>query len=529
MFMVLAGLALARNAAASTTVDGVTGILKTPTAEVVQEGSVEFTLARHLSTLIRFEGGTVARVYSATVGYLPGLEVTASINEFPEIPDVENNVANLQDRSVSLKYRFFQDEDWMLAGGALDAAGESKIQTSYYGVATYTGLDDVQLSAGFGTDNLEGAFGSLKWSPDDHVSLLGEYDTEDFNYGVELRPFKGLSLKGGMASDHGAFTASYTIPMDPRGRDTPCCPVALERCEVEYADPCELAAAVRDALTEESFENVLVGSDGEMLYIEYENRRFREQVDGLAVAAATAVRASGPGITRLALAPKIEDVPQVLFSADVADFVAFLADPYAAPPRMHAGRYYPGSYPAATQFAPEGNKSPGHGDIDVRITTSVNVNQENEPAFRTKAGPGLEETIHLARSFALKARQDWPAFNDINDKTDPVNRSALLTYLDSWAPGLFGHAAGGYLGGEQYGGKGELGYFFEPGRFKLSGHYAYINDENDDSDPEDGLALGELAYYQPELDLELKVQGGRFIEATTGSGCPPRATSDRLS
>ena len=40
--------------------------------------------------------------------------------------------------------------------------------------------------------------------------------------------------------------------------------------------------------------------------------------------------------------------------------------------------------------------------------------------------------MYVARGAKIKARQDWPFFNDITDKTDPVNRSAYLTYLDDW-------------------------------------------------------------------------------------------------
>ncbi|MCC7477785.1 YjbH domain-containing protein [bacterium] len=515
----LSALALARAAedAPSPNVDGVSGILNTPTAEVARDGDAVFTLGRSLVRSVLGRSNVVARSYSVTLGYLPNLEITARLNDYPEVPDEGADLANFQDRSASAKYQFYKDEDWSLAAGVVDFGGESQLETSYYGVATYSGWEDVQLSAGVGTEKFNGAFASARWQPIEQAALLAEYDSQDFNYGLEVEPYHGLTLKAGKANDHGIFTASYRFPLDPRGKDTPCCPVDLKLCDNEYAEPCDMNAAVRDALREESFENVLVGSDGETLFVEFENRRFREELDAVAVATLVAARMAGKGIAEIVVTPKVEDVPQATLSVAVEDLLAYLQDPATDPGVFCVSSYHPGGYPADALFAPEAGKKNGGGQIMLRATSNVDVARNGQPTWRTTAGLGLTEEFYLARGLRAQLRQDWPLFNDITDKTDPVNRDAMLTWLDSWAPDLYTFATTGYYGGEVFGATAEAGYYLEPGRWKLGGRYYYFQDESaGETDGSDGLALADISYFEPCLDWELSLLGGQFNEGDQG-------------
>lgn len=505
------GLALA-----SSNVEGISGILAIPTAEVVREGEVEFTVGRYLSDVLDPDQDWVARTYSATVGYLPGLEITARFVDYPGRPDTMGST-NYADRSVSAKYQLLAEEDWSLAFGATDIGGQSQRNDAFYGVVDYTGIEDWRFSLGGGTDKLEGVFGGVRYTPVDFLSLLSEYDTRQANYGVEVRPAPGLALKGGLVNDHPAFTASYTMPLDPRGQDTPCCPATLPRSTAEYGDECELAAAVRDALVYESFENVLVGVNQNTLFLEYESRRFREQLDALAVAAGLAIMHSSAEITRLVITPKIEDVPQLSLQADVSALEAFLASPGACPEGISVTTYAAGGCPPGTVYAVEGNKKPGGGDVFLRFIESFEITRPGEPTFASKTGLGLEEQAFLGRGLWLRARQDWPFHNDLTDKTNPVNRDAYLHYFDAWSPKLFVLLSGGYFGNEAYGGVAHAAYYFADGRYSMGGRYSYVRDDSNPQDSEDSMALGELAYYTPELDWELALLGGQFIEGDRGA------------
>jgi hypothetical protein len=504
---------------ASINADGVSGILSTPTAEVVSDGQAVFTMGRYLSREIETVPNTTARTYSMTLGYLPELEITARVTDYPLVPDPGPMLANLQDRSASAKWRFYNDQDWSLAAGVIDLGGESRIETSYYGVATYKGWSDFKVSVGAGNEKYDGAFGSLVWQPSRHAALLAEYDSQDFNYGLELKPYKDFAFKAGIANGHGIFSASYAFPLDPRGQATPCCPVELKLCENEYADPCERNTAVRDALLAESFENVLVGSSGETLFVEFENRRFREELDALAIATMTAAQCAGPQIKQICISPKVEDVPQLTLSLPIAALQTYLSNPGDCGEAFCVSAYHPGGYPADTEYAPEAGKKNGRGQVLLRATSTVDVARVASPTWRTTAGLGLTEELYIARGWKAQARQDWPLFNDISEKTDPVNRDAFLSYHDSWAPNFFSYATAGYYGNEVFGATAEAGYYFEPGRWKLGGRYYYFQDESTaetDADNKDALALADLSYTEPCLNWELSLLGGQFIEGDQG-------------
>jgi hypothetical protein len=497
-------------------VEGVSGLLAVPTAAVTNEGEAVVSAARYLNDTLFETQDYLGRSYNATVGYLPGLEISARFLDVPNRPDVKG-ATNYADRSVALKYQLYRLRGWSFAVGATDIGGRSQRNEAYYGVVDYQGIPQLTLSAGAGTDKFEGVFGGARWTPVPWASLVGEYDTRQVNYGVELRPHKGVTLKGGIINDHGTLGASYSFPLDPRGQETRCHPVELTRCATDYADSCDQATAVRDALVAQSFENVLVGASADTLFVEYENRRFREQLDGLAVAAAVAAQYAGPPIERLVVTPKLDDVPQLSLQARIDALTEFLADPGIVPAGISVSPYLTGGWPSDTTFVSEANRKPGHGDVQLRLLHSFEITRPNKPTFASKNGLGLEETVYAGRGLSVTARQDWPLHNDITDKTDPFNRDILAHYINALSPDAFLLLSGGYYGGERYGGTAQAAQYFNDGRYRLGGRYAYVRDESSgEDDPEDAEALGELAFYEPGLDLELSVLGGQFLEGDRG-------------
>lgn len=514
----LAGMAMATE---NTQVDGASGLLFTPTAEVVNEGRAVFTWSRHMNDSIRNTGSFIERSYAMTLGYLPGIEVGMRFADFPELPD-SNNSTNFQDRSISAKLQLFDEDGWQGAVGAIDLAGDSQKNEAYYGVLGYKGIRDLELSAGIGTDKLDGFFGGARWTPVEEASLVGEYANEQFNYGLELRPLKGLTLKAARINEDDAWQGSYSFPLDPRGKDLVCCPVAIERCECPADDNCSMAEHVRDALVDQSFENVLVGTDGETLVVEYENRRFREQVDGLAVAALTALTHSSEQISRIIISPKLEDVPQLTFMADAGELLAFLEDPAAGCSSFLTVPYRYNMCPADTVFASEGNRRPGALDIQARPTNSFVIASPFQPSWRTAFGIGLTEELSLARGTKLIARQNIPVIDDITEKTEPVMTNAFINWNDSWDEGFFLQSQAGMISRGNYGAVAEAGWYFSNDRFKLGASGAYL-DTDSAADPEDSMVLGELAMYEPSLDFNMSLQGGEFLEGDDGF----RVTSTR--
>ena len=108
--------------------EGVTGILNVPTAEVAKDGEVFVGFGRNVNNL-RYPGRT-QRNYFAGVGFLPGLEITGRYIDFPEIQDpTVPGFGTRKDRSINLKFRLLDERRFpaSFAVGAYDVGGEAAI------------------------------------------------------------------------------------------------------------------------------------------------------------------------------------------------------------------------------------------------------------------------------------------------------------------------------------------------------------------------------------------------------------------
>jgi len=506
-------------AAAQVNVEGVSGLIDVPTAEVVSEGSAVFAMGRYLRRATDRTNNAIARTYTVTVGYLPRLEVVARFADYPGLPDTQG-ATNYMDRSVSLKYQLYHDEEWSFAIGTLDLGGQSIGNQAYYGVATYTAVPKVSLSVGAGTDRFSGVFGGVRYAPLPWLSVLGEYDTAKLGYGLEVRPLKGLALKAGISNGHGAFSGSYSVPLDPRGTAGVCGGVDIPRCAEEYADALSQACSVRDALAGESFENVVVGAGDGTLFVEYESRRFLAQMDAMGVAATLCAQRAGADASRLVLTPKIDDVPQLSVQVDVEELRAFLADPAADSACFRVAPYCTGGYPPGTTFAGEANRKVGGGQATLRPANGFEITRRGEPTFQTKNGFGLMEEAYVGRGLKVQARQDWPLMNDIEvegEKTDPVMRDAYASYFAAFDPRTFVQITGGFYGSTRYGGSGEVRRYLDGERFRLGGRYSLSRRRgNFGGQVAESAALAEASWYDSTHDLEVSVLGGQFLAADRG-------------
>jgi len=506
-------------AAAQVNVEGVSGLIDVPTAEVVSEGSAVFAMGRYLRRAKDRTNNAIARTYTVTVGYLPGLEVAARFADYPGLPDTQG-ATNYMDRSVSLKYQLYHDEDWSFAIGTLDLGGQSINNQAYYGVATYSGVPNLSLSAGAGTDRFSGVFGGARYAPVPWLSVLGEYDTAKLGYGLEARPLKGLTLKAGMSNGHGAFSGSYSVPLDPRGCAGVCDGVDIPRCAEEYPDAQSQVCAVRDALAEESFENVVVGAGDGTLFVEYESRRFLAQMDAMGVAATLCAQRAGADVATLVLTPKIDDVPQLSVQVDVDGLRAFLADPAADASCFHVAPYCTGGYPPGTTFAGEANRKVGGGQAMLRPANAFEITRRGEPTFQTKNGFGLAEEAYLGRGLKVQARQDLPLMNDIEvegEKTKPVMQDAYASYSGAFDPRTFVQITGGFYGNTRYGGTGEVRRYLDGERFRLGGRYS-LSRRNGYTGGQvaESAALAEAGWYDACNDLQVSVLGGQFLAGDRG-------------
>ena len=204
--LALSGLALQAEAAPS--LFGGTGLLFTPTADVVPDQ--QFNVAFFA---LELEEGVDESVLAANVGLPQGLELG-----FARIkPEGRES-----DTFLNAKYQLWreQDEKPALSVGVVDLTDEQ--DTTVYVVLSKSVSDWVrdrgkditgpQIHAGLAGGLLDGVFAGASAYLGDKLALLAEYDTEDVNLGARLELGSGFLAHAGWVNglDDFALGASFT-------------------------------------------------------------------------------------------------------------------------------------------------------------------------------------------------------------------------------------------------------------------------------------------------------------------------------
>lgn len=188
----LAALLLPSFAAAASelSLQGASGALTTPSAEVIKTGQIEL----QLNTDPRQAGARStqgeARSYLLGIGLLPRVELTGRL----AAPDI-TIPGGFADLSANLKVSLYESSHIAVAAGILDLAGDSQTSRSRYFVGTGK-YKMLSASLGYGDgQSLDGVFGSIAITPYPFVSLLGDYDGQFVSAGARLRHHFGNGTK----------------------------------------------------------------------------------------------------------------------------------------------------------------------------------------------------------------------------------------------------------------------------------------------------------------------------------------------
>ncbi|CAH9052960.1 hypothetical protein PSECIP111951_00724 [Pseudoalteromonas holothuriae] len=171
---------------------GYTGLINTPTAEVLQKGSVGFGYNNQLD--LRGAEYVDGHNFIFAAGVFDGLEVSGMIASSTMHDNLFRVKEEKQTRDLSfnLKYQLpFIPKDWFnLAIGGKDLGGAANNYETYY-IAGSREWNDFRFSAGFAvsdraTGQMDGAFAGIEWQPLDWFALQVEHDAEAANAGVRL-------------------------------------------------------------------------------------------------------------------------------------------------------------------------------------------------------------------------------------------------------------------------------------------------------------------------------------------------------
>lgn len=539
---------------------GFTGLLNVPNAEVTDEGKVvllysdqeENTRRRQLSR---------EDSYIFSLGLLPYFELGGRLTDGPPI---------MRDLSANFKIKvpFIPQESFLpqLAFGMQDVGGGAKhLQTKYAVASREWWRLRFSLGYGSGPDRMDGVFGGLEVKACDWLYLLGENDTEETNVGIRIvtPEIKGwpVSLQATAKSslDYRTKDLEFGIGLQfPLGGDRhnkqplpeksvagqksspgdvlPASASGTKRLPESAAAP-TLAErgrasliALREKLAAAGFQNLRTGMDPAAAFavIEFENSRYNHnELDGLGVVIGMAVETLSPDFLMLQIVLKAKGIRMLQLSAPLADFRAFMEDgeqEFKLDATLaitddvaidDSVRFIGGNY----------NSSLLKSELILypALSTLVGSDYGNFDYFLSLK---TDYYLNLWKGAVVNARADVPLdWSDVYDTGQPYGnrrRSSqferlMLLQAFKITPDFMLNLGGGEILHDTYGALNEAMWSPGSGNHRFSLKQAYLHDTTDNAIAENKrVYLGSYRYYFRPLDLSLIGTAGKFLDQDRG-------------
>lgn len=534
---------------------GVTGVINTPSAEVPPQGTIDISYSNQIEPRWR-DTTPYQDNYLATLGALTHVEAGVRLSEAP---------GQARDLSANLKLQLpFLPKDWpKLAVGAQDLSGGAPHFRTWYGVASHELFERLRLSLGygFGPDHLEGPFGGVELSLLEGVDLLADYDAEEAAAALRLRtpagwlPLQaraGLLAKTSLEEDAGDFDLAFTfsLPLGHDDRALTCPPEGELEPQIvtaaaiapvgeggarERAERLAALAPLQGRLAELGFENLRLGVRGlRTLVVEYENRRFNHnELDGLGLVLGSALALGPAELSDFVILVKNENLAVLEVSGPAEPFRAFFAAaPACLPPaelaalrrHLRVRPALPQALNAVAWYQGDDNATFGRSTLmfypGLRNTVGTEVG-----VYDYLLSLKSDYFLHLWKGATLNLRADLPVansddydagepFNSDGELTDATVERIMVNQAIPLAPGvvtLFG--AGKYARGT--GGLiNETMWTSASGRHRLQFRAAAFDREVRESQES---VLGSYRFFWEPLDLSVEATAGRFLNGDNGA------------
>ena len=186
---------------------GYSGLISTPNAEVLQQGQIAAVFSWIDGPDSYLFSPKTNRIYAVTIGVLPGLEATLRQTQVigwhdPDAPGVQHAF----DRMFSAKYSFALPQGFpqaaigmqdLASGNVLTGARGIRPGMTQYGQSTLYGVigegfSDWAWHGGVGISQafINGLFAGISYHPLHQLRLLGEWDSQGINWGIQLIPME---------------------------------------------------------------------------------------------------------------------------------------------------------------------------------------------------------------------------------------------------------------------------------------------------------------------------------------------------
>ena len=531
---------------------GFTGLINTPNAQVMNEGDIVFSynnqFDNHLSGYDYSRDRTSTDDYVFGVGLLPNFEIQGRFKEQP---------GYARDLSANLKYQIPQFHEYLpnIAIGAQDlgSAEIASLYENYYIVADKT-FSFLRASLGYGYSNnskqtarMDGIFGGLEAQVAPWASILGEYDGEESHAGIRLTTPKEWSedirlnttIASNLSDDgHVSFmvnaifplqrkalylpsTSAETTPMQESSKSI----LPSKKTEKGLTEESALLQTLVDELVADGLNNITVLTDDDTIYIAYENTVYiQNELDAIGSVLRKAVKLSAY-YKNFVLQPKKSNVIITSLSGSLEKANAYYTNP---------------SFESKSAFVSTLAESKDHsikGLVRIknansgRFKTHLVVSPKIKTFVGTEVGAfdyqlllGVTAYWNLYDGLDLSTRYDIPV--SYSDELDPDTgafkssysdgglNSAMLNYTLDIADGLNTLSAGLYLY-DYLGVMDQFIYNYDNHTVKLKLGYF---EHKDYSDLTKEVYLAKYTYKYTPMDLHLEAQAGKYWYQDTGFG-----------
>jgi len=339
LILMLPTLAIAKQEV-STSFQGYSGLINTPTADLFDEGEFYFQYSNQAELLGAYQDLTN---FHFGIGLWDLVEVSARNATHGESLNESSDLS----ANIKLGIPFIPKNWFKLAIGIQDLGGATHASNfdAKYAVASKELLENINLSLGYGQSDsvqgrLDGVFGSISWQAVDWAKVSLEYDSTDTNLGLHLSTPKkwfdnGAKVTANLLayssseqlSDEFYYGVGFSIPLDSPAKNKKQKTNKKQQHQgQDYIDRTGSLTKIKHRLIKEGFESIKIGqTNHNTAYIELENHIYnRNQLDGLGVALGLISTGLGKEYSNIQLVLKEREVPILVVSGSIAEYRAFL-------------------------------------------------------------------------------------------------------------------------------------------------------------------------------------------------------------
>jgi hypothetical protein len=331
------------NQEVSTSFQGYSGLINTPTAELFDSGKFYFQYSNQTER---------KGAYKDTANFHFGIGLWDFVEISGRNGAYDDSLNKSSDLSANIKLGIpYIPKEWFsLAIGIQDLGGANpaSFYDAKYVVASKELLENINVSIGLGQSDsklgrLNGIFGSISWQAYDWAKISLENDAADTNLGLHLSTPQhwlnnGTKLTANILAyssneqlrDEFYYGVGLSIPLESSTKITK--QQSYSRFSHysgrNHIDNTGSLEKVKNKLIKEGFESIKVGrTDHNTAYIELENHIYnRNQLDGLGVALGLISTGLDKEYANFMLVIKEREVPILEVTGSLADYLEFLND-----------------------------------------------------------------------------------------------------------------------------------------------------------------------------------------------------------